>query len=103
MPAYPTDIPTLREAILLYTPNVVEAQGAYNDALLSVSIVTQSGAIFDALSPHVDDLDTDGLRVLAGVCRAIAQNSWLGKSDAAFSTLADVLPLISEDPAPVEP
>lgn len=103
MPNYPTNIPALRTAILLYTPNVVAAQEPYNEALLSASIVSQSGDVFDALSPHVEALDVEGLKVLAGVSRALHQNSWLGKADAALAMLVAVLPLIPDPVGPVEP
>lgn len=89
---YPSTIPAVREALFAYSPNV--AVEGYDEALSSPSIVTQAVGVFDALSPHIDELDADGLALLAGCARLIGGNSWHGKAGAAFDVFARVSPML---------
>ena len=88
---YPATIPAVREAILAYTPNVEEARDTYDAALVNISIANLSVRVFEALSPHADDLDEEGRKVLAGCSKLIFEGSWHSKAlDAAlvFNKLA---------------
>lgn len=96
---YPSTIPAVRDALFAYSPTVA-AEG-YDEAVSSTSIVTQAVGIFDALTPHIDDLDVDGLALLAGCARLIGQNSWHGKASEAFDVFARVSPMLPA-PTPVE-
>lgn len=89
---YPSTIPAVRAAILAYSPTV--AVEGYDEALSSPSIVTQAVGVFNALSPHVDELDADGLALLAGCARLIGQHSWHGKAGEAFEVFARVSPML---------
>jgi hypothetical protein len=91
---YPSTISDVRAAILEYTPSVLAAREAFEGAVSSPSIVSQSVAAFDALLPYLDELDIDGLKVLAGCARLIGQNSWHGKASEAFTVFARVAPML---------
>ncbi|MAZ05798.1 MAG: hypothetical protein CME81_05285 [Halomonas sp.] len=77
---YPATIPAVREAILAYTPNVEAARDLYDAALVNVSIVNLSVRVFEALSPHTDDLNEEGRKVLTGCSKLILEGGWHGKT-----------------------
>jgi hypothetical protein len=105
MPNFPTDIPAVRDAILVYelpeglpTGATEEARDQVVDALIeaqsAASPVNAVVKTFDVLAPLVADLDLAGARVLAGCAHLISANAWhqkgaeaLGVRDSAVARL----------------
>lgn len=91
---YPNTISEVRASIQSYAPTIAETSAAVERAANERSIVDASVGVFDALSPHVDDLDADGLRVLVGCARLIDKNGYYGKGEEAFAVFARVAPML---------
>jgi len=94
MPTYPRTIPDVRDAMLPYelpTPPaegddpLAEARLVLADAQGRASPVVAVVMVFDALKGHIDALDEEGLRLLAGCGHLIATNAWHGKGEEAIN------------------
>lgn len=100
MANFATDIPGFRDALIAFAlppaPEGVsdEAWDAVGiklgDAHMVVSPVVQMVHVFDALKPHAEHLDDDGLKVLASAAFLIHQGQFFGKGMEAFETLQSV-------------
>jgi hypothetical protein len=93
MPTYPQEITSVRNALLPYVLPAAPAESedplaaarlALAEAQEKPSPVVQCVMVFDALKDHVETLDTDGARLLAGCAHLIATNAWHGKGGEAL-------------------
>jgi hypothetical protein len=106
---FPNTNQAVRQAALVYRPNVSEAQEAYDEAISHKSIALLCVHVEDALKDHIDDLDADGLRILAGACHLIALAGWWNRTLSSAATMMQATSLLeaivgeddAETPSPV--
>lgn len=88
------ELPELRRHMLEYQLPTAPPEGVQmedwhtvNDALVDAqgkaSPVVQVVLTYDALKPHVESLDREGARVLAGCAHQIMTNAWHNKGEEA--------------------
>lgn len=71
-------------ALQNYSTAPAEAGEALGEAIVAPSPVQSIVITFNALRPHVEDLDEDGLKLLAGAAQLINQNRFHGLQDDAL-------------------
>ncbi len=98
---YATTLSGTLAALQEYEPNVAEASADYAAALAEASKVPRLVACFDALKPHVETLDDEGLACLAASAAQISRSGFFGKNAEALVIFAAVYPLLPPDPDPV--
>lgn len=85
MASYPTELIPTANGVTSYTTAPEEAAEALAAAQLRLSPVDKIVGAFDALAPHVDVLDEDGLAVLASCAEQIVLNGFHGKAAEALA------------------
>lgn len=76
MTSYPTTIPELRTAIQTYDPQHGVAD--FHEAQAKASPVVMIVGALNALRPHIDELDEDGLRIVAGAGELVMLQNFHG-------------------------
>jgi hypothetical protein len=85
MPSYPTELLPTANGVQSYTTPPEDAATAFTAAQLKASPVDRIVGAFDALRPHVEALDADGLAVLASCAEQIVLNGFHGKGAEALT------------------
>lgn len=86
MSNYPTTIPAVMEAISEYYDAPEAVSEAYEAARADARPVPQIKAAYKALRGELDNLDEEGLKVLAGAAELVHTNRW-------GQDFADALPI----------
>ncbi len=94
----------LHRARNIYFPTELDedAQAQYTAGISQPAPPMQVVGVYNALSPHIEDLSEGGVLVLADMAYLISIHSFSGLNSKAVATLMEVAPLLPEEETPAQ-
>lgn len=92
---YPTDLMPVCDAINAYGGAPEETAEAYLKAVMNPVPPMKVADAFEALKEHIDVLDQDGLKVLAGCAYVLNMHNFRQLKEQAIPVMLAVTPLLA--------